>query len=92
MMKVKNVKLEWYAFRWDDNKNKLEWINVLGGNLKEDIYREVSKKHIYDYSGLKDYIKTNLIYYYWSKCEYEVAVCDLFEVNIYKLNLQQGIR
>ena len=30
-MKIKNVKLEWYAFRYDLNSHKLVFTNILNG-------------------------------------------------------------
>ena len=48
-MKIKNVKLEWYAFRYDWNNHKLEFINVLNV-FKEDI----AKKRISDFYNSDD--------------------------------------
>ena len=41
-MKVKNVNLEWYAFIWDSNNKKTEFINVLYG-MEQIIYKKVKK-------------------------------------------------
>lgn len=81
-MKIKNVKLEWYAFRYDWNNHKLEFINVLNG-FKEDIAKKIKKgakdkfRPITDYNSFKEYIKGELMYYYWSKSEHEVLIGDL---------------
>lgn len=83
-MKIKNVKLEWYAFRYNWNEHKLEFINVLSG-WEEDIAKKIKKgakdtyKPVTGYISFKDYIKGELMYYYWSKSEHEVIIADLID-------------
>lgn len=85
-MKIKKVKLEWYAFRYDSNKQKLVFINVLNG-MEEEIAKKVRKgkkdkwKPVTDYNSFKDYIKGDLMYHYWSKSEHEVVIYDLFDTD-----------
>lgn len=76
-MKVKNVNLEWYVLRWDSTSNKVTKYNILH-NLKDTIAREVRNKSIYDKSILREYLKTEFVYSYWSKSEHEMAVGGLF--------------
>ena len=82
-MKIKNVKLEWYAFRYDSNKQKLVFTNVLNG-MEEEIAKKIRKgkkdnyKPVYNYETFKDYIKGDLMYHYWCKAEHEVVIGDLF--------------
>jgi len=86
-MKIKNVKLEWYAFRYDSNIDKLKFINVLYG-MEEEIAKKVRKgnkdtwKPVYDYETFKEWLKCELMYHYWSKAEHEVIITDLFNTNI----------
>ena len=83
-MKISHVKLEWYAFRYDSNEHKLVFTNVLDG-MEEDIAKKVKKgakdnwKPVTGYISFKDYIKSELMYYYWSKSENEVIIADLFD-------------
>ena len=83
-MKVKNIKLEWYAFRYEWNEHKLKFINVLSG-WEEDIAKKIKKgakdkwKPVTDYDSFKDWIKSELMYYYWSKSEHEVIIADLVD-------------
>lgn len=80
-MKYKNVKLEWFAFRYEWNEHKLKFINVLNG-WEEEIYKKVRKgkkdkwRPVTDYNSFKDYIKGNLMYYYWCKAEHECLIAD----------------
>jgi len=77
-MKKKNKDLKWYAFYYDWNGHKLERTNVLGPRFTEDILKRIKRDKINTYEDLKEGIKRELMYYYWSKAEYEVLVTDLF--------------
>ena len=80
---MKKAELEWYAFRYDSNERKIKFINVLSG-MEEDIVKKIKKgskdkwKPVTDYKSFKDYIKSELMYYYWSKSEHEVVVSGLY--------------
>lgn len=85
-MKIKNVKLEWYAFRYDWNEHKLVFINVLKG-MEEEIANKIRKgekdnwKPVTNYSSFKDWLKLEFMYHYWSKSEHEVMIYDLFDLS-----------
>lgn len=80
---MKKAELEWYAFRYDSNEHKIKFINVLSG-MEEEIIKKVKKgakdkwKPVTDYNSFKDYIKGDLMYYYWSKAEHETVIGGLF--------------
>jgi len=82
-MKIKNAKLEWYAFRYDSNTKKLVFINVLAGS-EEYIANQVRKgkkagwRPVYNYETFKEFIKADLMYRYWSKAEHETVIGGLF--------------
>ena len=71
-------KLEWYALYWNWNEDCLVKINV----IREELINEVKKliKHTDDYDIIKTLIKNNLMYHYWSKCEFEIVVRDFAEL------------
>ena len=76
----KDVKLQWFAMRWDFNKKCVESCNVLAG-LLEPLKREVKSGSIYNKSILREWLKTELMYNYWSKTEQEMLVTGLHENN-----------
>lgn len=76
-MRVKNVKLEYYAFYYSFNKHKLEWTNILGDRYKDEVYKDLRKGKIKNRNDLKQHLDRYLFYYYASKSEYEVMVGDL---------------
>lgn len=76
--------LEWYALREDFNKRKIESYNVLAG-WEEKIKKARKNKEFKDYFSLKDWLNKELMYHYWSKAEYEIAVGGLFIKSIEEL-------
>lgn len=82
-MRIKNVKLEWYAFRYDSNTKKLVFTNVLYG-MEEEIAKKVRKgrkcnwRPVHNYDTFKEWLKSDLIYHYWCKAEHETAIGGLF--------------
>ena len=86
MMKIKNVKLEWYAFYYDWNEHEIKFTNVLSG-MEEEIAKKIRKgakdkwEPVTDYNSFKKYIRSELMYHYWCKSEYEVVIYDLFDTN-----------
>ena len=78
-MRIKNVNLEWYVLMADSNTHKIKKYNVLHQELAERLHNKIVKKKIItNYEELKEDIKRWCMCYYWSKCECEIAVGDLF--------------
>lgn len=90
-MKRKNIKLEWYAFEYDWNSKSLIRTNVLGDRFVENIQKKIKRDKIDNYESLKEAVRGELIYYYWSKSEHEVMVTDLFPRN-YEDFLEQAVK
>lgn len=87
-----NPKLEWYAFEHDINSDKFERINVLRSKdildrINKGLKTEKDYWKIYNYETLKKAVKNELMYRYWSKCEYEYEVKGLFGDKSYKLDV-----
>ena len=76
--------LEWYALRDDSSKRKIENYNVLSG-WEEKIKKARKNKEFKDYASLKEWLRKEFMYYYWSKCEAEIAVGGLFIKSIEEL-------
>ena len=89
-MKTKNVKLEWYVLKWDFNQKKVVNYNILEWIL-EDLAREVRSKRVYNKSILREYLKTQFMYYYWSKTECEFYVSDLHGDDYEKIDIWRQI-
>lgn len=77
-MKIKNVNLQWNVMMEDSNTRKIKPYNILGYNFAEDLAKAIKKEKITDRKHLKDYLKTEFMYHYWSKSECEIAVGGLF--------------
>lgn len=84
-MKVAKVELKWYTIRYDMNKKKIKYYNVLGGNFKEEIAKKIRKKAITNLKELKHYIDVDFRYHFWCKCECELSIGQAFEDDVNKL-------
>ena len=83
-MKIKNVKLEWYILWYDFNKDKMIMKNIFDwAGFSEQIAKKIKKggkdkwKPVTDYTTFKEYIKGELMYYYWTKVEAEFIASGL---------------
>lgn len=86
-MKIKRSNLEWYALKYDFNSKKIVKFNVMYG-IAELIRKNVKKKTIHDKATLKEFLKREFMYRYWSKCEHEVLISGLFnEDNAEKIDV-----
>ena len=64
--------LEWNVFLHDFNSNKIIVFNVFNhGRFLNDLYK--LKKET-DFKKFSEEIRNLIIYYYWSKCEYETII------------------
>lgn len=79
--------MEWYVLNYNFNLKKIEPINIFNyGNLLEEI-KEIYKEYIErkeDIEFFENKINSQLLYYFWSRREYEISVGDLFEKNLEK--------
>ena len=73
-MRIKNKKLVWNVLLHDFNSDKIITYNVFSNEFKENLYKEYRKKKINNKLELKEYIKSKMMYRYWSRSEYEIAV------------------
>ena len=76
-MRIKNKKLVWNVLLHDFNSDKIITYNVFSDEFKENLYKEYRKKKINNKLELKEYIKSKMMYHYWSRSEYEIAVGGL---------------
>ncbi len=68
-------KLEWYVYCEDLNGNSIKKFNIFNHyGVMEDL-KKLDKK-IKDYDEFCKKFNTTLMYYYWSKCEWEVIISD----------------
>lgn len=85
-MRVKNSNLEWNVFIHDFNSDKIIKYNVLY-NVAEKLHKAVKKGQVNDKATLKEWLKNELMYHYWSRCEYEILVSGLFsKANDFKMD------
>ena len=65
--------MEWYVYRYDFNKREIVPFNVFHrADFKEDV-EEIDIKNI-SYKDFKNQLDRLTLYYFWSKCEYEIVI------------------
>lgn len=89
-MRIKKSNLEWYVLQWDTNQKKTVNVNILAG-LAEDIAQEVRSGRIHNKDILREYLKTQFMYNYWSKTECEFFVSDLCGMDYEKIDMWRQI-
>lgn len=97
-MKVANKNLEFYCMEIDSNSGEPYATNVLSCIDLKELQKRVNYKgntpnkynSIKNYIELREFIKTELMYHYWSKAEHEIIVSPLFshkEEQEYKIDV-----
>jgi uncharacterized protein YacL (UPF0231 family) len=76
------LRLKWIVYRHDINKKKIAEFNIFDHwRFEEDVKKDLKKCKTKEEFAKK--IKSHLMYYFWSKCEYEVVISS-FPVHIKK--------
>ena len=88
---MRRKKLEWYVLCWDFNSKKMIKYNIFAELIIEDLMKEVKAKRVYNKSILREYLKTQFMYYYWSKVEYEFFASDLNGMKYEKIDVWRQI-
>lgn len=68
--------LKWYVLRENFNARKIERYNVLNG-WEDDLKTARKKKKFTNKETLKEWLRKEFMYYFWSKSEHEIAVGGL---------------
>lgn len=91
-MKIKNVKLEWYILQFNESANKVIMKNIFSDSFPQEVAKKIRKgktdkwKPVYDYNTFKEWLKGELMYYYWSKTETEIYIADWYSDDIHKID------
>ena len=88
--------LEWNVFVSDSNADKIEVHNVFNHySFMKDLIK-INKKCKDDFNVFADEVKRSLMYYYWSKCEWEVVITSfppyINEKEFLRLNTERNER
>lgn len=77
-MRIKNANLKWNVLYYDSNTSKITPYNILGYSFAEELAKEVKKYKIENREQLKEHLKREFMYHYWSKSECEMAMGGLY--------------
>lgn len=70
--------MKWYVLRYDFNSKKVVNYNIFGKETKAELKKARRNKKFNNQEELKEYLRKDFQYHYWSKAECEMAVGDLF--------------
>lgn len=68
--------MQWFVYIENFNAKKIEKYNVLGNEEIVDTIKKAYKKYKNDYDKFCEEVKSELMYHYWSKCEWEIILSD----------------
>lgn len=66
----------WNVYVEDMNGRKIEKFNVFHHSRFMDDIKKAYKDYKDDYEKFCESVKSDLMYYYWSKCEWEVIISE----------------
>ena len=67
------INIEWYVYYHDSNKQKIIKLNIFNhGSFKNEV--DVLLKEKIDKDDFSEKLKREVMYYFWSKCEYEIIL------------------
>ena len=67
------MNLEWNVFYHDINKKKITTFNIFDHwKFNEDVQKSLKK--FKDKDEFAEHLRRDLMYYFWSRCEYEVVI------------------
>ena len=71
--------LEYYVYKQNINGSEFERYNVFQhGSFSESLIKNAEKHHT-DRFVFDESLKADLMYYFWSKCEYEIMIKSIFD-------------
>ena len=70
--------LHWYVLNYDWNQKKVVNQDIFWRDYEETLKKARRNKKFTDYNSLKEYLRRDFQYHYWSKAECEIAVGDVF--------------
>lgn len=79
--------LSWKVLNYDINKSKVVDYEVFNTKYEEELKKARKNKKFIDRESLKEYLRKDFQYYFWSKTEYEIMVGGLSE----KFNIPEKI-
>lgn len=66
--------LEWNVYVGNFNSRKIETYNIFRHGGFIDRLRKSYRKHKEDFHAFEAEVRSELMYYFWSKCEWEIVI------------------
>jgi len=73
--KTEKEKLEWFVYVEENfSSGKIEHYNIFEHSSFMDDLVKIKKKYKDDFDKFEEEVKHSLMYYFWSKCEWEIVL------------------
>lgn len=69
--------LSWKVLNWDSNKNEVVNYDIFGKHYEDKLKKARKNKKFTNRLELKEYLRRDFQYQYWSRSEYEIMVGPL---------------
>ena len=76
-MDIRKLNLEWFVLNHNFNENKIENFNIFHSSRFLDCLEKSIKKYT-TFENFKKELRSDLMYCFWSKAEYEIIAGGLF--------------
>ena len=68
--------MHWFVYRENFNQRKIEPYDIFNHHSFNEDIKDIYKKNKDDFDSFSEQVKRSLMYYFWSKCEWEVIISD----------------
>lgn len=83
--------LKWYVLNWNFNEKKVENFNIFNSCNFTRGLENILKQNL-SFEDFVDKLDSELKYSFWSKCEYEIMVGDLFQEPTEKVDIYSQVK
>lgn len=93
-MRQTKTPLEWFVYVFDTNSRHIYHMNIFEHSRFNKAIKEIlrDQTRIYDKTTFASAVRGELMYYFWSRVEYEVEISDvLFDKNKTKIDVYDQV-
>jgi len=82
---------KWQVYHLHINRRQIETFNIFDHYMFAKGCDKAYKKFKHSKDDFAEEVRHELMYYFWSKCEWEVEICDLWREKGSKIDVYQQV-